>query len=140
MKKRLVGVSDIVNYNDKKTGQPKVAMSLYVMGPENRVFGFSTSSIFLGDGSPFFDMFYQLVQMRAINQVIGKDIRISFTQRGFLDELEFVDDIPILKQVQSSYNSSIMADFPFEEPSVNSSVQNSSVSDDKNKTSTIKKE
>ncbi len=87
MKRKIVGLSEVFNWVDKKTGVQKYGLNLFVEGTAKGVIGTKVWNLFIDNSFDVFDTIATTVDIGKGNSLIGICCDVSYNENGYLEEL-----------------------------------------------------
>lgn len=90
MKRKIVGLSSkVFHWNDKKTGEPRHGLNVFVEGKSKDTIGLKVWQIFVDDTFSSFGEIAMDIDHNRYECYINTDCNIEYNENGFVEEISF---------------------------------------------------
>lgn len=87
MKRKIVGVSEVFGWVDKKTGNQKYGLNLYLEGTAKDVIGLKVWNLFIDNSFDVFDSIATAVDSGKGGTLLDTYCDVAYNENGYLEEL-----------------------------------------------------
>lgn len=90
MKRKIVGLSSrVFHWNDKKTGEPRHGLNVFVEGLSRDAVGLKVWALFLDDSFSCFSEIAVDIDNMQHERYIGTECNVEYNEMGYLEDIQF---------------------------------------------------